>query len=338
MKEEEYIALIYKSIKGEISTEENARLDKHTRLSEDNAILRSDIEDTWLFSQDNSALIDEIDVEQDLQLVSQKLSHSESTSSQTKLTKVVPMSRTFNMRRLAIAASFLFLAVAGLLYTGIGDTHQTSVYASNDKTISIDLADGSNIVLNKNSYLYVPASFSNTNRKVKLEGEAFFGVEASPAHPFEITTGNSIVTVLGTSFNIKTTKENCIVGVISGQVKLEDQNKTNQVLLTKDQVGKHTYGDDRVVKHTVPSGNMTYWKQSNVVFRSATVSSVIDQLMLMYNVDIQLKNDAISECKVSVVSNEITIDKVLEKVFLSLDAQVIPIDNKTFEIKNGNCI
>jgi len=347
MNEEEYIALIYKSIKGEISPSESAVLDKHTALSEENEILRMDIEDSWLFSQDNSAVLDTIDVEQDLQIVSDKINQEKNktviiTESSTSVhpnesSKTIPINRRFNMRRLAIAASFLLLAVAGFLYTGIGDTHETSVYASYNKPIQIDLDDGSMVTLNKNSKLIVSKEFSKTNRTVELEGEAFFVVESSQAHAFEIGSGKSIVTVLGTKFNVRTSKENCVVSVTSGKVKLEDSGRTNEVILVKDEVGRHTYGDGRVIKHKVSSSNMTYWQKENVVFRNTALSEVINELQLMYDASIQIENKDISECKISLVSNDITIDKVLSKVCLSLDAQLESIDNETFVIKNGTC-
>lgn len=347
MSEEDYIALIYKSVKGEISSAEKAVLETHTHLSEENAILRADIEDSWLFSQDNSAILEEIDVEQDLLTIKKNLDLESTTHSLTPsgpTTQTIhsqpqrdPKVRRFNMRRLAIAALFLMLAVAGHLITGIGDTHQESIYASKDEILKVDLADGSVVTLNKNSYLHVPRYFSETHRKVELEGEAFFGVEASQAHPFEITTGKSIVTVLGTSFNVRTSQENCVVGVTSGKVKLEDINQTNQIILKKDEVGRHTYGDDRIIKHSVTASNLNYWQKENIVFRNTSLSRVIDQLSLMYGINIQLENDDISECKVSLVSNDITIDKVVSKVSLSLEAQVETNDNKNFVIKNGTC-
>ena len=343
MSEEDYIALIYKSVKGALSAEETVALDSHTALSEENKILRAEIEDTWLFSQDNSDIVDGLDVEKDLLIISQKISASsdeaptKSTVTSHSDTKTTNKSRRLNLRRLAMAASFLLLAVAAFLLTDIGDTLEESVYASDNKTRKVDLADGSTVVLNKDSYLHVPVSFSKSNRKVELQGEAFFEVASRKAYPFEIITGESIVTVLGTSFNVKTTKDNCIVGVISGKVRLEDAEGTHKVLLKKDEVGTHTYEDDSVVKRQVPADNMNYWKRENVVFKSISVRSVISQLSLMYGVDIQLENDDISECKVSLVSNEITIDKVLEKVCLSLSAQMATIDNETFVIKNGTC-
>ena len=40
-------------------------------------------------------------------------------------------------------------------------------------------------------------------RSVQLEGEAYFNVTKDSLKPFRITMGNSTITVLGTSFNLK---------------------------------------------------------------------------------------------------------------------------------------
>lgn len=342
MNEEEYIALIYKSIKGEISQEESTLLDKHTSLSDANASLRIEIEDSWLFSQDNSALLNEIDVEQDLRKVTQRIEQNSATVSDSSTRaepKVVPMSkspRSSMSRWLAIAASLLALITAGYFYTTIED-NSPIIYASNDKVLTIDLVDGSEVILNKNSQLTVSHDFSKSNRNVELVGEAFFDVEPSKTDTFIIKGGESSVTVLGTSFNVKVNDHNCVVGVTSGKVKLNDTDGQNEVILIKDEVGMHTYGDDRVTKSRERADNISYWQKQNVVFKNTSIQSIVSQLMLMYDVDIQLRDSNISDCKVSVVSNEIAIDKVLAKVFLSLEAQVETIDDKTFVITNGTC-
>lgn len=342
MNEEEYIALIYRSIKGEISLDESTLLDKHTSLSEENAILRAEIEDSWLFSQDNSALLEEIDVEQDLLKVTQKIEQGNGTASDSPTrskSKVVPITSSSSSsmtRRLAIAASFLALITAGYFYTTIEDNKAT-IYASNDKVLTIDLVDGSKVILNKNSQLTVSNDFSKTNRNVELIGEAFFDVEPSKTHTFEIEGGESTVAVLGTSFNVKVNDNNCVVGVTTGKVKLSDTDGQNEIILIKDEVGKHTFGDDRVTKQRESADNISYWQKKNVVFKNTSIQSILSQLALMYDVDIQLSNSNIEDCKVSVVSNEIAIDKVLTKVFLSLEAQVEQINEKTFVIKNGTC-
>ena len=68
---------------------------------------------------------------------------------------------------------------------------------------TVILSDGSTVTLEQGSQLIYPSSFGGGQRKVYLQGEAFFEVAKNPAQPFLIYTGISVVQVVGTSFRIK---------------------------------------------------------------------------------------------------------------------------------------
>jgi transmembrane sensor len=48
----------------------------------------------------------------------------------------------------------------------------------------IKLADGSTVLLNKNSHLDYPAKFTGKTREVYLTGEAYFDIKHDPLTPF----------------------------------------------------------------------------------------------------------------------------------------------------------
>ena len=73
---------------------------------------------------------------------------------------------------------------------------------NNDKT-DLTMEDGTQITLNKNSRLTYSDKYGKEMRSVQLEGEAYFNVTKDSLKPFRITMGNSTITVLGTSFNLK---------------------------------------------------------------------------------------------------------------------------------------
>ena len=70
------------------------------------------------------------------------------------------------------------------------------------ETRNITLPDQTTIVLNRYSSLSYPKRFRGKERKVRLEGEAYFEVSKDTAHPFKVETGTVRVQVLGTHFNI----------------------------------------------------------------------------------------------------------------------------------------
>src|SRR6218665_2346039 len=80
------------------------------------------------------------------------------------------------------------------------------------------LADGSDVTLYPNSKL-THVSFTEGERRMRLEGKAFFKVAPNPKRPFIIVTERLITKVLGTSFTIRAEKgEAETVAVKTGKV------------------------------------------------------------------------------------------------------------------------
>ena len=99
-----------------------------------------------------------------------------------------------------IAASVAIVLLIGFLMMPKPD----NVYVT-DQTEQLDirLADKSSVKLNRNSKLTVSNDFNRLERKVYLEGEAFFNVAKNTQKPFIISMNGWQVRVVGTSFNLK---------------------------------------------------------------------------------------------------------------------------------------
>lgn len=126
------------------------------------------------------------------------------------------------------------LAVAAVLILGITLVYYMTkpnyeVYKTQfGETKAITLPDNSVVTLNVNSTLkYEPESFSE-NRKLSLDGEAFF--EVTKGVNFEVNTSQGQIVVLGTSFNVNQREDHLNVQVHSGivQVNTDDANATLQ--------------------------------------------------------------------------------------------------------------
>ena len=72
---------------------------------------------------------------------------------------------------------------------------------------TVHLKDGSRIILNSNSKVKFPVEFSDSERVIELEGEAYFEVAKDASRPFRVKTANTMTTALGTTFNIDAFEE-----------------------------------------------------------------------------------------------------------------------------------
>ena len=95
---------------------------------------------------------------------------------------------------------------------------------------TIQLPDGSTISLNAESQIKYKKDFNTNYRSLTLSGEAYFDVQKGNT-PFTINTNHGQVTVLGTSFNVRSRENGFEVGVNEGIVKVSNDAKS--VILQK---------------------------------------------------------------------------------------------------------
>ena len=128
-----------------------------------------------------------------------------------------------------IAASVILVAGLGItwLIWVFNILHKRNEVAQTGQNVLIDtLSDGSVITLNKRSSITYPSKFKGNTRAIALKGEAFFNVAPDKKKPFIISVNDVQVTVVGTSFNIKSENGNTEVVVETGIVRVTRSGKT----------------------------------------------------------------------------------------------------------------
>lgn len=128
------------------------------------------------------------------------------------------------------------------------------------------LPDSSQIHLNKQSSFKYPEQFATNERKVILNGEAFFEVK-SDSIPFIISCQKTITRVVGTSFNIKSFDEdkNVEVIVVTGRVELSDEEgKSKKIVLTENDCGTFNKETISLTKTENKKQDFKWWKKDKV--------------------------------------------------------------------------
>mgnify|MGYP000004802238 CR=1 FL=1 len=67
----------------------------------------------------------------------------------------------------------------------------------------MELSDGTKVWLNSRTKIEYPAVFADKERRIKLDGEAYFQVAQNIHKPFIVQTPKGNVEVLGTQFNVE---------------------------------------------------------------------------------------------------------------------------------------
>lgn len=151
------------------------------------------------------------------------------------------------------------------------------------------LPDGSLVWLNAASSITYPTAFGSTERKVKVQGEAYFEIRQLANQPFIVETNNQEVVVLGTSFNINAYKTDASeTTLISGRVKVKN--------LRSASTASHTLsvGEKALINHQgiqIAKANIeeiTAWKNGYFQFQGE-LQDIMDQIGRWYDVRIDYR-------------------------------------------------
>jgi ferric-dicitrate binding protein FerR (iron transport regulator) len=211
--------------------------------------------------------------------------------------------------------------------------------ASSDSTINDNpLPDGTLISLNQNSVIEYQKDFSDKERKVKMSGEAFFKVQPDPERPFVVEAQEAIITVLGTSFNVKALNDESAVEVMveEGLVELANPDKSQTTKLRIGEKGIYIRETSEVKKETDLDVEALYWLNKTLLFRDTELSMVFSTLEKLYEVEIKVENKEILNCKLTAKFSNETIDHILEHISIIFELKTEK-KAKTITINGNGC-
>ena len=187
------------------------------------------------------------------------------------------------------------------------------------KRFDLVLSDGTHIFLNAGTSLRYPIKFiEGEQRKVFLEGEAYFDVVKNEVHPFVVNAQALDVKVLGTKFNVATYEEDAKseVVLVEGSVAMNAENtplESEGTILKPGFKGSFDKSQKSITTQKVNISLYTSWISGNVIFRNASFENIAKKLERLYNVTIINNNEQLANESFNAnieVDNE-TIEEVL---------------------------
>ncbi|MCQ2148437.1 MAG: FecR domain-containing protein [Bacteroidales bacterium] len=228
---------------------------------------------------------------------------------------------SFSWRMLSSVAAAVIL-VAGLLIWN--DQRSYSTLSALNGNAEYTLPDHSVVTLYEGSSLkFKPqAMISGKNRKVKLSGKAFFEVERDEARPFEISSKEGFVRVLGTKFQVDSDSKE--VYVESGKVLFAKASKLEGVILTAGMKAIIFENDDipTIVEST--TGNEIAWKRGTFVYDDQPLSIILDEIKAYYgkNLVIRTKGKDLSTLRMTGEFDIESPEDVLDALSSAFDIDV----------------
>lgn len=179
------------------------------------------------------------------------------------------------------------------------------------KVVNIVLADGSKVWLNAGSSLRYPVVFLGSQRKVSVEGEAYFEVAPDVSKPFFVRSGTLEVQVLGTHFNVnafRDDEEDTKITLLEGSVKIINNNETG--LLKPGQQAQ--VNKEIKVVNNIDLNTVMAWKNGYFQFDKASLQSVMKQISRWYDVEVIYEGNNQSREFVGEMERDLNLPEVLK--------------------------
>jgi len=175
------------------------------------------------------------------------------------------------------------------------------------------LNDSSQVWINSASTLRYPQSFATKQRKVVLEGEAFFEVKKDATRPFVVETGPLAVKVLGTSFNIRSFESDSemIITLATGKVDIIRNEERIASLVPGEQL-IYNKRDSTFRKTSANIASSHAWRDGVLTFSSTPLSEVIPVLERWYGVHITIADDSLAETRITLRQSDDSLNNMLD--------------------------
>ncbi|WP_164126011.1 FecR family protein [Sphingobacterium luzhongxinii] len=160
----------------------------------------------------------------------------------------------------------------------------------------ITLPDGTKVWLNAGTTLKYPSRFIHNERRVELDGEAYFEVAKNTEQVFVVTSHNQEVRVLGTHFNINAYRdeESIKTTLLEGSIRVQSERVNSSTILQPGQQSITRGGNIKTVK--VDPENAVDWKNGDFIFRE-DLQSALRRVARWYNVEIVYEPSAPKDLK-----------------------------------------
>lgn len=224
----------------------------------------------------------------------------------------------------AVAATILLCIATGGFILSQRQSQEPALHivsTGKQDSNSFALPDGTRIKLGAGSKLTFPEQFTAKERRVKLEGQAFFDVARNPNKRFVVEAGEVEVAALGTSFEIFRDKENHIVetilltGIVEVKYTNPDTGACCNNMLSPNHILTINLETGTTCVKSKNANEYSAWRNyDGLNFMNEKLSAIIPRLEYWYGVKIRCESEKILEERFSFKVRNESLERILENI------------------------
>ena len=239
-----------------------------------------------LFVGDRISAVAGIDVERSLRRVKRRMA----AGRRSRIRRLV-------FRTASAAAAVVLLLTGGMTAVSVSKrlSQPTIVSTQMGERSQVVLPDGSKVWLNSCSRVEYSAPLLSRERRVKMEGEAYFEVARNADLPFRVQARGCTFTVLGTKFNISAYDDDpdVLAALMEGSLQFES-SRSAETMVPGDLI---TY-DCRTMeasRRQVDTDQSRSWIDGIIRYDAISLPALLRRLAREYDVKIELCTDAFDD-------------------------------------------
>lgn len=248
------------------------------------------------------------------------------------------ISRKIMLRIMTYAASIILLiGVSFVTYQSIRNFVDPPMVVlavgQNEPVRRVVLEDSTSVWLSAGSRIEYPKRFSKKERHVFVEGRAYFEVSKDANRPFFVKTESYLVKVLGTSFDVNSSKDERLsdVVLVEGSVEILNNNMASLCTLRPGQQFELNRKNYRYHLNDVDVELYTSWRSGKIEFDGMSFEDILKVLERYYNVQLVL-DDSLNRDEKLVGS--LSLEKDIYEMMKTIE-RVIPIN---YEVQTNTVV
>lgn len=223
---------------------------------------------------------------------------------------------------LRVAAVLILVCVGGWFYYNYGYKSSTFIaFHSDNRVVTDTLPDGTIITLNKQSSIRYEKQLAGDSRRIELDGEAFFSVAPDKNKPFLVYAKGVLVTVLGTSFNMRATRDATEVIVETGRVAVTSNKQT--INLGSHEKALVRENNAAPVKEDNGDDLYNYYRTNEFECNGTPLSRLVEKLNEVYKVHIVLGNNRLRDLPLTATFRDESLDEILYVITRTLNITAV---------------
>jgi ferric-dicitrate binding protein FerR (iron transport regulator) len=258
-------------------------------------------------------------------------------------------SKGFSIKWLIRVAAMLILpaitAAAMYLYMSKNDIVATPLIIAVERgqKANITLPDGSKAWLNSQSKLTYSADYNVENRRLQLDGEAYFEVAHNPEKPFIVESNDIEIEALGTAFGVKAYNEDNIISSIlmEGKVRVTTPDGAS-ILMPNERVIYDKTSRKKSQSKVANATDFTGWMHNELRFENESLEEIAKNIQRIYNTEIIFASEQLKNQRYTGTVNNNSLESVLNIITLTspvsfqIDEQQVTLYENKKLINNYN--